>query len=101
MSKKTHGHFPGNAMCPNTNARNGPFSKTVSKINITLLFARRLIPSSCLCSLLLQLQFLQDLVCHVLVLPRVSSHALELNAVQRQQRNLDNKDLKLEHHAAA
>jgi len=48
-----------------------------------------------------QPQFPQDLICHVLVLPRTTSDSLELNPMQAQQRHLDDEDLKLKDHAAA
>lgn len=49
----------------------------------------------------LQPQLAEDLVGHALELPSVASHALELNAVQGNDWDLDNEDLKLQDHAAA
>lgn len=52
-------------------------------------------------ALSLKPQFSQDLIRHVLVLPRPARQALELDPMQAQQRNLDDEDLELEDHAAA
>ncbi len=46
-------------------------------------------------------QLSQDLICHILVLPRATGDSLELNPMQAQQRHLDDEDLKLQDHAAA
>lgn len=42
-----------------------------------------------------QSQFFQDLVGHILVLPRSAGQTLELNAVQREHGHLDDENLKL------
>lgn len=51
--------------------------------------------------MLLEFQLLENLLRHVFVLPCVSSHSLELDAVQGKEWDLDDKDLKLHHHATA
>ena len=48
----------------------------------------------------LQAEFSQYLIRHVLVLPRITRHSFEVDAVKREEWYLHNEDLKLQIHAS-